>query len=231
VTPRWHDSDAAAQYVAGTLDPGALDAFEEHLLTCEECRNEVRLGSAIRAAAPPVSVPGSLSPATDARRWRRALIPLAAAAAIAITFALRESRSDRLGAVDAFPFVAAPVRANPDPSAVLVDSGMAAYSAGDFSRAAELLTRATASDSSPGVQFYLGVSRLVSRDDAAAVAALVRATGPAGNPFADDARYYAMKALVRMRRADSALALYRAALPGIAAHARARAFADSIGFR
>jgi hypothetical protein len=229
VTPRWHDSDAAAQYVAGTLDPDALDAFEEHLLSCEDCRNEVRLGAAIRAGGKPVA--GAAAPAASVTGRRRVgtLVPIAAAAAIALTFGIWSMRSDGLGAVEAAPFVAGPARSAGGGGAALVDSGMAAYGARDYSRAALLLGRAAASDSSPGVQFYLGVSRLMSRGDAAALTALLRALEPAGNPFADDARYYAMKGLVRMQRRDSALALYRAALPGIAAHAQARAFADSIG--
>jgi hypothetical protein len=223
MTPRWHDTDAAARYVAGTLQADERDAFEEHLLSCDDCRHEVRLGAGVRAAGP-VAVP----PAWPVRRRARVLAPLLAAAGVVLVLGVNAMRSDGLGRVEAIPFVAGAARATSDPVAALVDGGMAAYAARDYSRAAQLLERASAGDPSAGVQFYRGVSLLMLRRDDAAVTVLLRALEPAGNPFADDARYYAMKGLVRMRLRDSAVALARAALAGTEPVPRFQIFADSL---
>lgn len=60
------------RYVAGTLPEAELAAFEEHLVSCQRCQEEVRLASALReafvqeaAATTTEAVPG----APEKRRW------------------------------------------------------------------------------------------------------------------------------------------------------------------
>ena len=48
--PTARDGDTVHRYVAGTLDPSEVEAFEIHLLECASCQEVVREGVAIRQA-------------------------------------------------------------------------------------------------------------------------------------------------------------------------------------
>ena len=218
--------DSVAQYVAGMLPARELEAFEQHLITCAACRDAVRLGAATRVALRSNVRTTSARPSNWARR---ALLPglAAAAAAVVIMFvASRDSSLDRLGEITPAPFVAGALRPSGDSLTALVDSGMLAYVASDFRKAADLLGRASVRDSSAAVAFFLGVSLLMRGDDAAALKALERVTP--GSPYTDDGSYYAAKALVRLKQPDSAMVvLEQSAAVGPMAETL-RAFADSL---
>jgi len=227
MSSRWHDSDTVAQYVAGTLSPELLDGFEEHLLECDACRRDVRLGAAARIA---LREPSPAAAPAQRRRQPRVVGIVAALAAVLLVFVTtrRAVETRRLGAVIPPAFVATPLRAPTDSVALLVDRGMAAYAASDYADAATLLGRAAATDSSAAVAFYLGVALMLDGQADRAVAELLRATQPRTNPYASDATYFAAKALVRAHRADSARALLLSAVRDGARDARLGAFADSI---
>lgn len=230
MTIHWHDSDAAQQYVAGTLPRADVEAFEEHLLACGRCRSDVRAGAAVRIAlsAEPA---GAVRRASPVHIWRRRTIFAAAAAAAAvlvIALVNRESRVARLGAIDPPAFVSGALRAPADSATDLVDRGMAAYAARDFAGAAALLSRAAAVDSSAGVAFHLGVALLMQNENERALESLLRARRPAGNAYADEALFFAVKALIRQRQTDSALALIRSAPRDGPIGAHMRALGDSI---
>jgi hypothetical protein len=223
----WHESGAVGAYVAGRLAPDELEAFEAHLLDCAECRANVRLGAAARIAL--------LSPAPRLTAFRRGTLLGGIGLAAAIVLAMvgqREYHRITLGRAAPPAFVGADVRSAAASSGragtAQVDRGMAAYVAGDYRRAATLLALAAQSDSSPGVAFYLGAAQLSAGDASAALTALLRARTPAGNAYANDATLLAAKALVQLRRPDSAVALLRGAAPLGSAGAALRAFADSI---
>ncbi len=246
----FHDGDAVAAYVSGTMPPETLDAFEEHLLTCAECRAEVRLAAVTRvamaggpadvagpvraeraaspAAAPRESVAHTAAPVRVRRRHWITAGAVAAAMLLVVLVSRREGDRDPLGHVVPPAFTADAFRAAGDSVAGVVDSGMSRYSASDFAGAATLLARAARSDSSAGVAFYLGVSLLMTNDNAEALAALERAQRPTENPYAGEARYFAAKALVRLDKADSAAALLRAAPADDPFAPLLRAFADSL---
>ncbi len=220
--------DSVAQYVAGTMPAVELDEFEEHLLGCEECRAAVRAGAAIRVAlSSPLTATMARAPATNGRRLRLYWLAAAAAAAMIVVFAISgDSSLERLGAITPAPFVAGLVRPSSDAVTALVDSGMVAYAASDFGAAAERLGRAAPNDSSASVAFFLGVSLLMRGDTQDALKALGRVTP--GSAYTAEAAYYLAKALVRLERPDSAIAvLERAASAGPAA-GTLKAFADSI---
>lgn len=97
-----------AAYVLGALDPAERDAFEAHLLSCEDCRNRVaeladlpgRLAGVDEAALEPGPVPDTLLPRLmrETRRGRirtRSLGAAAAglAAAVAVVLTLLATRS------------------------------------------------------------------------------------------------------------------------------------------
>jgi anti-sigma-K factor RskA len=91
--------DLAAAYVLGALDEDELRAFDEHLATCERCREEVESLGEVAAAlayapegpAPPEALRGRILEAARAEpgkvvplaRYRRRPVFLAAAAAAA----------------------------------------------------------------------------------------------------------------------------------------------------
>lgn len=71
--------DLAPLYLAGRLTEEEAEAFEAHSLGCPKCREDVRVGAALRELYGKAGVTASARPAR-ARRW---WLPLAAAAAIA----------------------------------------------------------------------------------------------------------------------------------------------------
>ena len=214
------DDDAVARYVAGTMPADELDEFEPHLLECESCRSAVRVGAATRAAL--VSQPLRAAGRRVPWYWLGA----AAAAVILVVATRTNSSGGPLGEVTPAPFVAGELRPSADAATALVDSGMLAYVANDFGAAAERLGRAARTDSSASVAFFLGVSLLMRGDNAAALHALGRSA--VGGPYAGEAAYYMAKALVRLNRPDSAIAVLERASATAPAPEVLRAFADSI---
>jgi tetratricopeptide (TPR) repeat protein len=235
VTPDLLTCDAAAErglverYVAGRLDDEAeLAAFEAHLLTCERCRDEVRLGLTVRAE---LAVSGR-------RRGRRVWpfgVGLALAAGIAALVLLRfNSEGVRaFGDVQDPPlYLGVAVRGAPTPAESLFEAAMTAYSRGDYGAAAAGLERALASgtkgDSVPAL-FFLGASRLLTGRPAAAADALQRAISLGDSPYLPEAHYYLAKALLREGNAAAALRELQA-VPAAdsAVAALAVALADSV---
>lgn len=222
-----HMDDRVHQYVAGTMSPAAIEAFEEHLLSCAECRETVRVGAAARRAL--ADIPGATGKARGAGRRTLVWSTLGAAAALLIFVVRDASRGTALGAITPPVYRPEAVRAGGDSMTDLVDRGMRAYSASEFGDAAHLLGEAVAHDSSAGVAFYHGAALLLAGDAARAVPELLRARLPVGNPYSADAMLLAAKALVRLRLTDSAIAVLERSPPGERAAAAAlRAFADSI---
>lgn len=217
------DGDAVARYVSGTMPAEELDEFEPHLLECEACRSAVRVGAAARAAL--VSQPAAASPFDRRRPWY--WLGAAAAAGVALVVATRANSSvDPLGSVTPAPFVAGQLRPSRDAVTALVDSGMLAYVASDFATAVEHLRRAARTDSSASVAFFLGVSLLIRGENASALEALGHSA--VEGPYASESAYYMAKALVRLNRPDSAVAVLNRAVSTLPESALLRAFADSI---
>src|SRR5687767_2079312 len=152
------------EYVTGRLAPDAIESLELHLLDCAECWEEVRLGAAVRKA-------GRRS------RWRWpivALPPLAAAAVIVFVLFHARNPYAALGRVTEAPtFAPATVRAEAGAATTATDSGMAAYTRGDYRTAERLLVQGDADQ--PGTAFFLGISRLLLERPDDAVEALRRA--------------------------------------------------------
>lgn len=247
------ESESAHRYVAGGLSTGDAERFERHLLGCEHCRREVDL--ALRFA-PVLAEPA----ATDRRiperpgvhdgpnpagllvtagrgtgrrrpRWLLAAgLPIAAIAAV-LTIVVARSRAEleELAGVTPPAFSGAPSRSLEETRQV--DDGMRAYASGDYARAAALLGQATTSDSSPPVWFYLGVSRLATRDARGALEALAIPRGLVGSAYHDDALFFAAKAHLRLGNADSALTILRSIQPGSATASHAIALAESLATR
>lgn len=75
MTPH-EDSEALSAYVDGALDAGELVRVEEHLASCEECRNtQARLKAASSAVG---SLPGTTLQVEESRRLREAVLQASA---------------------------------------------------------------------------------------------------------------------------------------------------------
>ncbi|MCL7972506.1 MAG: zf-HC2 domain-containing protein [marine benthic group bacterium] len=78
----WGMSGAVERYLAGTLREPELGKFEEHLVTCADCRDEVRLAAAVRESFELDGTPGlSVQPHDQGMSWRIAWIAAGLAAA------------------------------------------------------------------------------------------------------------------------------------------------------
>lgn len=225
-----HDDDRLAEYVAGTMEAGDVEEFETHLLTCASCQQAVRLGAAARMALAHNGSGKAIAETHSAGRWAPvAGMALAAGLLIAVVVSRQRPAEDSLGRVLPAPFVGAAIRPSTDTVAALVDSGMAAYAESDFHRAADVLGRASAHDSSAAVRFFLGVSLLMRANAERAVRALEGVS--LESPYGAEAAYYAAKALVRLQRTDSAIALLERAAGTGRLPAATRAFLDSLRHR
>lgn len=216
------------RYVAGRLGPGAeREAFEAHLLTCDACREEVRLALIVRAELAP----------TTSRRSRRGWllgVGLAAAAGLATLVVLRGNGTDRvrpLGAVRQPPiYLGVPIRGTSTPADSLFDAAMQAYAEGDYATSAAGLDRALANgaDSTPAL-FFLGASRLLTGQQAAAEDAFRRVVALGDTPYLPEAHYYLAKAFLQQGERDAALRELRSAATGDSAvAASAAALSDSL---
>lgn len=215
--------DRIHRYVAGTLTPEELDAFEPHLLDCATCQSQVRQGFAIRAA-----LGGTAAAAPRPRRaWRWLLAAAPAAALAALYVATRPADPfDALARAGAPPpFAGLAVRDASDSGTTFINRAMAAYAGGRWAEAAVLLERAGEA-ATPPVRYYQGAALLQSHQPARALAPLDQA---AAGPYAAEARLLRAKAWLALKRADSALVdLDRASAAGGAVAAHARALADSV---
>lgn len=210
--------DAAAGWVAGHLPAETARAFEEHLLLCRRCQDEVQLALAARVALGPAL---EQLGATATRRWwhrgrrRGILFGTAAAAGIvaaAVTLAPRGGDELRaLGVPARLPrYAGVEVRAAPVPAAADAaadfDAGLRAYRAHRFSEAVEHLARAEGRGIDPEPPaFFRGVSLLVLHRPVEARAAFDRVIAGGDSPYRQEARYYRALALLQSGSVDDAL--------------------------
>ncbi len=217
------------RYVAGRVrDDADQTAFETHVLTCERCREDVRLALLLRA---------ELAAPVRWRRHRRRTWPLgvglAVAASVTALVLLRPYGAGvrALGGVrDAPIYLGVAVRGSPTPADSLFDAAMTAYNSGDYPGAAAALQRvlAAGADSAPAL-FFLGVSRLLTDRAAEAADAFRLVVALGDSPYLSEAHYYLAKALLRQGNRAAALRELRA-VPTVDKQvaAAAAALADSI---
>lgn len=221
------EPDTVHRYVTGRLTDAETEAFELHLLTCHACQRDVREGAGIGAALRDDHV--RARPARPRRvTW---VVPAVAAAAVLLVVAWPRDPLRSIAGVEAPAFDGLPLRTSTDSAAMLADSGMDAYAQRDYENTARYLARAVTHRSTPGTQFFLGTSRLLTRDAAGALAPLALAMQPPGNPYSAEARYYRAKAWLQLGRADSALAQLHGDEASGAWQVRLTALADSIRAR
>ena len=138
------------RYAAGRLSETETQAFEEHLLVCDRCQEELTLAVAVREALPEGEADEE-SVAVQRLPWKGlgAGLTLAAAAVVATVFLLPGGRVSgpiaELGRVTQPPvYLGVPVRQAPARPDSVFDAAMSAYALGDYSNAAAGLDEAMA---------------------------------------------------------------------------------------
>lgn len=107
---------------------------------------------------------------------------------------------EALAVVTPPPYVPLQTRGSANTLAESFAAAMTRYSAKDFAGAAEQLQPlAESSPDAAHVQFFLGISQLMSGKPAAAIESLDRAAATGTAPFADEAHFYLAKAAMQTR--------------------------------
>ncbi len=193
------EDETAGRYVARTLGVAETDAFEQHLLLCESCRNEVRLASAIRSEIGVQS---------------RGINPwvvgtgLAFAASLAIFVARPNTDSlSALGRVASAPvYDGVPVRATTSATDSLFGVAMGFYQQGAYAESSEQFEAARAAGADSVVTtFFLGVSNLMAGKSAAAANELQRSTGMSRSAYSQESHFYLAKAFLQLGQREEAL--------------------------
>jgi TolA-binding protein len=221
----YHDAgdETAQRFASGSLPESEATAFEQHLLTCAQCRDEVRFADQLRREL--------ARPAVARRPWLYvAGAGLAAALLLAVTLP-RRGADPRLGAVASAPgYEGLEVRATADAGDSAFAAAMSLYKEGAYRESAEAFRTARAlGGDSVTTTFFLGASLLMSGRAQDAADEFGRASRLGPTAYQAESHFYRAKALLRMRSMDEArgeLAAATAIESPIRAHALA--LADSI---
>ena len=231
------DPEQIETYLLGDLDEPARESFETHLFECDRCLAHLRLLESLQTELPKATP--ALAPAASSRWWTW----VAAAAALAIvaggaavlapseppgspssppaavrTPAARSPEILALAKIDPPRYVALELRGAE--SAPGFDKAMRSYAAGNYAAAADGLRRVRRKGpADPQVDFFLGVSLLMTNDpvaDAEALEPLRRVVSTGSSPYRQLASLYLGAALVRRGDLDGAEAEWEQAgrLPG-----------------
>ena len=147
------------------------------------------------ASAPPPAVPpaSSVTPAPVAQMPAPATRPPATT-----TSPTSKDRLERWAAVIPPQYVALTTRSELDKEAQAFDEAMVHYSAGHYRHAADgLQALAERSPTAAHVQFFLGISELMTGNVARARGALQRSAEAGVSPYSDEAHFYLAKAALR----------------------------------
>lgn len=222
---RYHDpeDDTAACYSANTLNAADTDAFEQHLLTCQSCRNEVLLASLVRSEL-----------STQSRRLNPWAI--GAGLALAASFALVMIRSsgnslESLGRVASAPgYNGIAVRGTTEATDSLFALAMKSYQARDYPKSAkQFATARSAGADSVTTTFFAGIGHIMAGDAAGAATELRRSAAMSHSGYTSESHYYLAKAFLTLgKREDAMRELAMAAEGESAIQASARLLADSI---
>ncbi len=220
------EGQLAMRYLAGTLAAEQEDRFEEHLLGCARCQDELRFMAAAGEAL------------RERKRRRRSLWPagmaVAAAAGLVALLIVRPQAGQhltKLGALDAPPiYLGMAVRSEDTRVDSLFDAAMQAYEANEYDEAVATFDAALAAGAErPPVEFFQAASLLMLNRAERAARTFGRVIGYGDTPYLPEAHFYRAKARLRLGRAADAMADLRwlaAQDHELASHARA--LADSV---
>lgn len=219
------------RYVQGTLPDEERDAFEQHMLGCAVCAAGVETLLHLRQALQ-----------EKGRRWPVPWWAAAAAGLLLVALVVAwASRPDRSAPADVAQTAPAS-SATPTPPSSIVDDpllelaqvappayqetvlrgggdgfrqAMRLYLGGRYREAIPGLKEAATRDPQASeIWFFLGASHLLIGETEPAIEALKIVTENRNSPFAEEARFYLAKALIRGHRVDEAKGELRALVSG-----------------
>jgi tetratricopeptide (TPR) repeat protein len=218
------ERDLPERYVRGELDEEEARSYEEHYFSCSECFEELQLlrkvQEGLRDAGP------ELESLPDRRSWltwtlMAAALIVAGGVAAWLGLGPREAAdppvalahlgTEERATIEAFariePASYAPLRlrsAETDASRAFREA-MQHYAAGDYDGALPGLIEARRLDpTAADIAFYLGVTQLVTGDDAVGVETLRRTVALGDTPFLEDSLLYLARAALKSGDPDAA---------------------------
>jgi tetratricopeptide (TPR) repeat protein len=212
--------DLAERYLLGRLDGPEQEAFEDHLVACADCSDELAGLSALQeelaSSRDRIVAEAAASSRAPRRTWLLAAAAAIAALAAGLGLWVRleptsppASTLAELAAFEPPAYAPARLRDIEDDAARSFDEAMARYSAGDYGSAINGLEQAAALDpDSAQISFYLGASSLLAGRTSDGIRALEHTVELGNSPYLEEALLLLAKAHLRsggLRRARSEL--------------------------
>jgi tetratricopeptide (TPR) repeat protein len=198
----------AERYLLGTLADAEQEAFEEHVVACAACADELAGLCALKAelerSREQIFAEAALRPSAWRQPWVLALaavVVVAAGLGIWIRFQPNSTVRPELAELAAVvPPTYAPVRlrGSEDDAAHRFREAMELYAAGDWRGALPGLRAAAGLDpEAPHIGFYLGACALLAGETGEAITELERTADLGDTPFLEEALFYVAKAHLR----------------------------------
>lgn len=207
----------AESYLRRELAEADQEAFEEHLVACASCADELAALCALTAELERSREQIVAETASRPSAWRRPwILALAAvvvvAAGLGIWMRLQPAPGPRaelaeLAAFEPPTYVPVRLRGSEDEAARRFREAMEFYAAGDWRGALPGLRAAAALDpEAPHLAFYLGACALLAGDTDEAISALERTAALGDTPFLEEALFYLAKARLQAGEVGAARA-------------------------
>jgi len=199
----------AESYLLGRLDEPDREAFEEHLVACAACADELAglytLKAELQRSREQIVADAAVRPRTWHRPWVLAVAAavLAVAAGLGVWMRLQPASGPRpelaaLAAIEPPAYAPMRLRGSEDEAARRFRVAMELYAAGDWNGALPGLRAAAALDpEAPQIAFYLGACALLAGETDEAIAELERTAALGDTPFLEEARFLLAKAHLR----------------------------------
>jgi tetratricopeptide (TPR) repeat protein len=199
----------AERYLMGELGEAEQEAFEEHLVGCAACHEEVtglcELKAELERTREQIVAEAAIRPSPWRRPWVLAVAAaiVALAAGLALWMRLQEAPGSRLelaelAKVDPPAYAPVRLRGSEADAARRFREAMELYAASDWRGALPGLRVAAGLDpESPHIAFYLGACALLAGETDEAIAQLQRTVDLGDTPFLEEGLYYLAKAQLR----------------------------------
>jgi tetratricopeptide (TPR) repeat protein len=208
----------AEHYLLGTLPQAEQESFEEHVVACAACADELAGLCALKAelerSREQIVADGAVSPRPSRRTWMLALAAAAlfVAAGIGIWMRLQPTVGPSAELTDLALFeppayVPVRLRGSEDEAARRFREAMELYAAGDWRGALPGLRAAAALDPEAAhFAFYLGACALLAGETNEAITELERTAALGDTPFLEEAVFHLAKAHLRASDVNAARA-------------------------
>jgi tetratricopeptide (TPR) repeat protein len=209
------NQDRIEQYVTGSLRGADRDRFEEHLLTCEACQEQLEELALLRTSL--ADERWAVAEESRGRRLEWHWSWAAAAAALLLGLGLMLWLAPWAGSpsnealvaasmVEAPPFEPKNLRSVTGDAEIRFQEAMQQYLEGSYGRAIPGLEAAVELDPSlDKARFYLGTCYLLEDEPKKAIDNLSRIAELESSPYREWAHFYRAKAHLRLGDLDSAL--------------------------